>query len=134
MVNKIHDIVLNDPKVKVCEIAKIVSISAERAMNILHTCLCMRKLSATWVPRLLTIDQERIRVTTSEKNLTYFNRNPKEFLRRFVSMDETWIHHYTLESRKGSKQWVEPGESIPKHLKTQQSTGKVMASVFWDAQ
>ena len=37
MTNKIHDIVLNDPKVKVREIAEIVSISIERVVNILHT-------------------------------------------------------------------------------------------------
>ena len=82
----------------------------------------MRKLCVEWVRRLLTNDQKRIRVTTLEQNLAYFNRNPKEFLRRFVTMDETWIHHYTPESREGSKQWVKP----------QQSVGKVMASVFWD--
>ena len=34
MINKIHDIVLNDPKVKVRE---IVSISTKRVVNILHT-------------------------------------------------------------------------------------------------
>ena len=37
MINKIHDIVLNDPQMKVREIAEIVSISAERVVNILHT-------------------------------------------------------------------------------------------------
>ena len=89
MINKIHDIVLNDPKVKVGEISEIVSILTERMVNILHTHLWMKKLYARWVPRLLTIDQKPIRVTTSELNLTYFNRNPKEFLRRFVTMDET---------------------------------------------
>ena len=52
----VHDIVLNDPKVKVREIAEIVSISTERVANILNTHLCMRKLCARWVPRLLTID------------------------------------------------------------------------------
>ena len=31
----------------------------------------------------------------SQQNLSYLNRNSKEFLRRFVAMDETWIHHYT---------------------------------------
>ena len=46
MINKIHGIVLNDPKVKVCEIAEIVSISTERVVNIFHTHLCMRKLCA----------------------------------------------------------------------------------------
>ena len=48
-------------------------------------------------------------------------------------MNETCIHHYKPESREGSKQWVKPGGNAPKYPKTQQSTGKVMASVFWDA-
>ena len=43
------------------------------------------------------------------------------------------IYHYTPKSREGSKQWIKPGESAPKRSKTQQSSGKVMASVFWDA-
>ena len=86
MINKIHDIVLNDPKLEV---------------------LCARL-----VPRLLTIDQKCIRVTTPEPNLTYFNRNPKEILDCLVTMDETWIHDYTLELELAQK---------------------VMASVFWDA-
>ena len=133
MINKIHDIVLNDPKVKVREIAEIVSISTERVVNILHTHLYMRKLCARWVPRLLTIDQKRIRVTIWDQNLAHFNCNPKEFLRQFVTMAETWIHHYTPELRVVSKQWIKPGESAPKRPKTQQSAGKVMASVFWDA-
>ena len=29
------------------------------------------------------------RVTPSEQNLAFFNRNPKEFFRRFVTMDKT---------------------------------------------
>ena len=41
MSNKIHNIVLNDPKVKVREIAEIVSISTEHVANILQTHLCM---------------------------------------------------------------------------------------------
>ena len=133
MINIIHNIVLNDPKVKLREIAKILSISTERVDNILHTHLWIRKLCARWVPRFLTIDQKSIRVTTSEQNLAYFNCNPKEFLRRFLTMDEKWLHHYTPKSREGSKEWVEPGESTPKHPKMQQSAGKVMASVFWNA-
>ena len=88
MINKIHDTVLNDLKLKVREIAEVVFISTECVINILHTHLCMSKLCARWVPRLLTIDQKRIRVTTSKKNLAHFNRNPKDFLRRFVTMDE----------------------------------------------
>ena len=102
MINKTHGIILNDPKVKVCEIAEIVSISTERMVNILHTHLCMRKPCARRASRLFLNDC--ICLTTSVQISAYFNRNPKEFSRRFVTMDETWIHHYTLESREGSKQ------------------------------
>ena len=130
MINKIHDIVLNDPKAKVRAIAEIVTILTEHVINILHTHLYMRKLCSRWVPRLLTIEQKCIRVNTSEQNLAYLTRNPKEFFHRFVTMDETWIHHYTPEAPEGTKRWVKPGESAPKRPKTQQSTGKVMASVF----
>ena len=51
MTNKIYDIVCNDPKLEVREVAETVSISTERVVNILHTHLCMRKLCARWVPQ-----------------------------------------------------------------------------------
>src|SRR5947199_4285649 len=46
MVNKIHDIVLADRRVKIREIANIIKISTERIQNVLHETLGMRKLSA----------------------------------------------------------------------------------------
>ena len=48
-------------------------------------------------------------------------------------MDETWIHHYTPETKRSSTEWTAAGEGRPKRPKTQKWTGKVMASVFWDA-
>ena len=123
MTNKIHNIVLNEPKVNVCEILEIISISTERVDNIFYTHLCMRKICARWVSSLLTIDRKRIRVTTSEQNFSYFNPNSKEFLRRFVTMNETWVHQNSPESHNGSKQSVKPGKSALKRLETQQSIG-----------
>lgn len=133
MINKIHDIVLADRRVKLREIVDIVNISKERVENILHKHLHMRKLSARWVPRLLTIDQKRNRVTTSVECLEMLRRNPDDFLRRYITVDETWIHHYTPESKIQSRQWVEAGSSAPTKAKVVASAGKVMATVFWDA-
>ena len=96
MISKIHDIFLNDPKVKVREIVEIVSISTERVVNILYTHLCMRKLCARWVPRLLTIDQKRILVTTPEQNLSYFNRNPRVFASICDDGFVTWSNLHRL--------------------------------------
>jgi len=49
-------------------------------------------------------------------------------------MDDTWIHHYTPEPKQQSKQWTEASCSAPKTTRSVPSAGKVMASVFWDAE
>jgi len=55
-------------------------------------------------------------------------------VRRLITMDETSIHHYTPESKQQSKQWTEASCSAPKKTRSIPSAGKVMASVFWDAE
>ncbi|XP_033232192.1 uncharacterized protein LOC117183121 [Belonocnema kinseyi] len=64
IVDKIHGMILNDRRMKVREVAEAVGISIERVRHILHECLDMKKLSARWVPRLLTLDHKRNRVHT----------------------------------------------------------------------
>ena len=51
-----------------------------------------------------------------------------------MTIDETWIHHFTLEANWQSAEWTAAGESCPKRPKMQTSAGKVLASIFWDAQ
>jgi len=90
-------------------------------------------LCTRWVPRLLTADQERICMKISEQCLERFNKSKTDFVRRFITMDETWIHHHTPESKQQSKQRTEAGCSAPKKTRSVPSAGKVMASVFCDA-
>jgi len=66
-----------------------------------------KKLCARWVPRLLTADQKRTRMKISEQCWERFNKEKTDFVRRFITMDETWIHRYTPESKQHSKQWTE---------------------------
>ena len=79
MIDKIHDIVLNDRRLKVREISKTVNISVGRVWHILHECLVMMKLSARWVPRLLTADHKRAREVASEQCWACFNVIQKSF-------------------------------------------------------
>ena len=51
-----------------------------------------------------------------------------------MTMDETWIYHFTLESNRQSAEWIAAGESHSKWPKIQTSADKVLASVFWDVQ
>lgn len=85
------------------EIAETVKMSTERVRNILHNYLGMEKLCAKWMPRLVTLDQKLRRKIVSTENLALYKRNPSELLRRFITVDETWVHHYTPESKQQSK-------------------------------
>lgn len=69
----------------------------------------------------------------SKRCLDIFHRNIED-VDPCVTMDETWIHYFNLESNRQSAQWIGAGVSRPKRPKSQTSAGKVMESVFWDAQ
>lgn len=70
------------------------------------------------------------RVENAEKNLAMFQHNPKAFSRQSLKMDETGIHHYKFESNGQSAERLESDESRPK---IQQSAGKILACIFWNA-
>ena len=67
----------------------------------------MRKLSARWVPRLLTVDQKRVRMNISNALLAQFRR-------RLITVDETWINHYTPEPKIQSKSGLQRGNRSQK--------------------
>lgn len=103
MIEKVRQIVLSDRRLKLAEIAEASKISKERVHKILHEDLDMRKLSAKWVPRLLTLEQKQNRGTTSEQCLELMQQR-NDFWRCFITMDETWLRYYTLETKRQSMQ------------------------------
>ena len=57
-IDRIHQMVMNDRRLTISHLANVISISRERVENILHNELGMSKVSARWMPRLLTSDQK----------------------------------------------------------------------------
>ena len=57
IIHKIHDIVLENSHMKMCNIAEKVNISKERTFNIFHEHSGMIKISVRWVSQL-TVDQK----------------------------------------------------------------------------
>jgi len=108
IIEQVHYMVLDDRWVKVRENAETIGISEECVGYILHEELVMKKLCARWVPHLLTADQKCTRLKISEQCLERFNKNRTDFVRRFITMDETWIHHYTRESKQQSNSVQKP--------------------------
>ncbi|UYV76471.1 hypothetical protein LAZ67_14000466 [Cordylochernes scorpioides] len=104
--------------------------SKTAVIRIMRKHLGLRKLSARWVPKLLTPDQKAVRRKLSSNNLALFEANPEEFVNRFVTMDETWVHHFTPESKQQSMQWRYSGSPPPKKAKTVPSAGKLWCMSF----
>jgi len=51
---------------------------------------------------------------------------------RMVTMDETWLYHYDPETKQQSVEWRHSGLPCPKKFRVLKSSGKFLASIFWD--
>ena len=89
----------------------------------------MRKLTARWVPKSFSDEQMATRASVCSALLKRL-RSKEDFLLRLV----TWVYYYEPENKAQSRQWVGPGSLRPKKFKTQPFAGKVMATLFWDAE
>jgi len=114
IIDKIHEIILEDRRISAKSIAEQPGISREWVGSIIHDDLEMRKLSAKWVLKCLNVDQKRQQCQTSEQILEFFWRNPNDFLSRLVTMDETWLYHYEPETKQQSMEWRHSGSPRPK--------------------
>ena len=110
---KLSKFVLANPKMKLHEMAEKLKISEGSVFTILYEYLSMRKLCSKWVLHLLVVAQKQ-HVNNSECCLQLFQHKKKEILHKYVTMDETWIHHFTPESNWQSAEWTAAGESHPK--------------------
>jgi histone-lysine N-methyltransferase SETMAR len=133
-VEKVQQLVMKDRRLTVRQISEELDISKSTVDRILREDLEMTKVAARWVPKLLTADQKVVRRNMSRDNLRLFDSDPDDFVERFVTVDETWAHHYTPESKQQSMQWKHVGSPTPRKAKAVPSAGKVMVTVFWDAE
>ncbi len=133
-IETIRAMVENDPKLKTREIALTSGLSKGSVQTILHLHLGMSKICARWIPRILTAQQKQFRADTSLELLHRYNADPLGFLMRVLTGDETWVHHYDPESKQESMEWRQTGSRPPLKARTQSSAGKIMLSLFWDAQ
>jgi len=73
----------------------------------------MRRVSAKFVPRLLTDDQKENRFKISKELLASANGN-ENFLKKIITGDETWVYGYDVETKMQSSQWMGEGSPRPK--------------------
>ena len=79
-VDAIHRMVLEDKRLSIQQKADKMGISYGSVQGVLVDTLGMSKLSAKWVPRMLTPDQKIARHDISKELLARFQIDPDNFL------------------------------------------------------
>jgi hypothetical protein len=64
--------------------------------------------------------------------LDRFLQDPVGFFNPLVTIDETWIYIYHPETKEQCEERRHRGSPSPKKFKTQNTSSKVLASVFWN--
>ena len=123
--------VLEDRRLTVQEIVAEVGISTGSVHCILTEYLNLRRVSAKFVPQLLTEQQKELQKEISEDMLDLANHDP-EFINIFITGDETWVYGYNPETKFQSSQWKHPELPRPKKARQARSNVKVMLTCFFD--
>jgi len=94
IIDQIHELILEDPRISTKSIAEQLGISCERVGSIIHGDLDMQKLSAKLVEKCLNADQKHQQCQSSDQLLELFWRDPNDFLLRLLTMYDTCLYHY----------------------------------------
>jgi len=110
-VERVRGVILGNRRLTVREVADKMGISIGSCHQIFTEKLQRSRVSAKFVPRLLTNDQKEKRVEISQKLLANANEN---FLKNIITGDETWVYGYDVETKMQSSQWMGDGSPRPK--------------------
>lgn len=135
LADRILDILEEDNRTTIRELADRL----HTPRSTVHQCLVsmdLVKLSARWVPKLLTAELKLQRQQTCQGNLELVrNKGGWDFIRQhIVTTDETWIPHFDPETKQDSKVWVTRGSTAPVKARRETHSKKVMLTLFFDCQ
>jgi len=130
MIAKVRKIFRNNRRLAVREIADDCGISVGSCDANLTDDLHMKRVCATFVPRLLTDDQREQRQTIARD---LFERSCEEvqFLKNSVTGDESWVYGYDPETKQQSSQWKDPTSPRPKKGRQVRIKTKVTLRTFF---
>ena len=134
IVSKIKEIIEGDARFTVCDIARKVGLSLSTVHLILKKHLKVRKISARWVPHLLTDEQKGQRVKVAKKLLQMFPKYDKKQFATVVTGDETWVHYFEPVRKVGNKIWATKHSKRPIIAKRSLSTKKVLYAIFFSGE
>jgi histone-lysine N-methyltransferase SETMAR len=90
----------------------------------------MTRISAKFVPRLLSDDQKAHRVSVCAE-LNQQGRDDPNFISNITTGDETWMYVYDPETKQQSSQWKSPNSPRPKKSDSSSQQCRVHVELFF---
>jgi histone-lysine N-methyltransferase SETMAR len=94
----------------------------------------MNKMSAKWVPKLLSVVQKQRHVECCTEFLTLCEGQEKEVIESMVTRDETMVLYHDLFSKMESMDWRHAGSPWPRKQRRHNPEKRSWPPLFWDFQ
>lgn len=130
-IEKIRQKINEDRRLTIDQVSEETGVSWSSCQRILTEDLHMRRISAKFVPRLLTQEQKTTRLNVC-RDLKEEIANDPNFLSKIITGDESWCYGYDPETKQASSQWKTPSSPRPKKARQVKSKIKTMIIVFFD--
>ena len=101
---KVREAILAHRRQTIHDVCEIAGLSYGTVQRILVDNLNMGRISARFVPRLLSDDQKAHRVSVC-RELKQQARDDPNFIPNIITGDETWVYGYDPETKQQSSQW-----------------------------
>ena len=92
--------------------------------------LGMKKVSTSWVPRILTDEQKQNCVDVCTDLLCHLQAQPEIFVNRIVTQDERWIYHFDPETKRQSMVWKHASSDTQRNSRSPHLPGKSWRSIM----
>ncbi|GFR97237.1 histone-lysine N-methyltransferase SETMAR [Elysia marginata] len=132
----VDELIKCDRRMKIRKFALKLEIPKSMAHEIVHDTLGYQKVSARWVPKMLTEDHKLQRVEISQRlllrcqqdngdeDMTHIDVGPAEdfgaknnLFGNLITGDETWVHLNAPETKRNSMTWKHPSSPVTKKFK-----------------
>ncbi len=131
-IQQLRQALQHDRKQTVRQLSGWISLSLRTTHKMLWKDLECTKLTASWIPHLLTAAQQNQRVVDARVSLRMLGR--QGIVTHVVCGDEAWFHVWDPDSRRRNQEWISTrnGDKCPKVVQHEQSIAKTMLVIFFD--
>jgi len=127
---KVRKAILADRRQTIHDVCEIEGLTYGTVQRILANNLNMSRISARFVPRLLSDDQKAHLVSVC-RELNQQARDDPIFISNIITGDKTWVYGYDPQTKQQSLQWKSPNSPRPKKKRVKFAAMSSMYIVFF---